>query len=76
MVRHETLIEEARRLAGQMCQLAPLALELLKGAINRNVPSSDLFFAERANAWLFATRDAAEGMAAFREKRKATFSGA
>lgn len=38
--------------------------------------ASDLFFAERANAWLFATRDAAEGRAAFREKRKARFHGA
>lgn len=76
VVPHDVLIDEARKLAGEMSQLAPLALELLKTGINRNFLTADLSFAERANAWLFATRDAAEGMAAFREKRKARFHGA
>lgn len=76
VVPHDMLIDEARRLAGEMSQLAPLALELLKTGINRNFLTADLPFAERANAWLFATRDAAEGRAAFREKRKARFHGA
>lgn len=76
VVPHDVLLDEARKLAGEMSELAPLALELLKGAINRTFLASDLFFAERANGWLFATRDAAEGRAAFREKRKAEFHGA
>jgi enoyl-CoA hydratase/carnithine racemase len=72
---HDTLIDEARTLAAGMAALAPGALALLKASINRNFSTQDLLFAERANAWLFATADAAEGRAAFREKRKAKFSG-
>ena len=72
---HDELMEQARSVAMGMTELAPLALELLKATINRNLLASDLVFAERANAWLFATRDAQEGIRAFREKRKPKFSG-
>lgn len=72
---HDDLMEQARSVAMGMTELAPLALELLKATINRNLLSSDLVFAERANAWLFTTRDAQEGIRAFREKRKPSFSG-
>ena len=72
---HEELMEQARSVAMGMTELAPLALELLKATINRNLLSSDLEFAERANAWLFTTRDAQEGIRGFREKRKPKFSG-
>jgi enoyl-CoA hydratase len=72
---HDDLMEQARSVAMGMTELAPLALELLKATINRNLLASDLVFAERANAWLFATRDAQEGIRAFREKRKPKFSG-
>jgi enoyl-CoA hydratase/carnithine racemase len=72
---HEELMEQARSVAMGMTELAPLALELLKATINRNLLSSDLEFAERANAWLFTTLDAQEGIRAFREKRKPKFSG-
>ncbi len=72
---HDELMEQARSVAMGMTELAPLALELLKVAINRNLLASDLVFAERANAWLFTTRDAQEGIRAFREKRKPKFSG-
>ncbi len=72
---HDDLMEQARSVAMGMTELAPLALELLKATINRNLLSSDLVFAERANAWLFTTRDAQEGIRAFREKRKPNFSG-
>ena len=72
---HDELMEQARSVAMGMTELAPLALELLKATINRNLLSSDLVFAERANAWLFTTRDAQEGIRAFRDKRKPKFSG-
>lgn len=75
VVPHDTLLDESRRLGASMAELAPAALELLKVSLNRNFSAQDLSFAARANAWLFATRDAAEGRAAFHEKRKARFSG-
>lgn len=75
VVPAEGLMEEARRVAGDIARLAPLAVELLKVAVNRSFLSSDLGFAERANAWLFATRDAREGFQAFREKRPPRFEG-
>jgi enoyl-CoA hydratase len=76
VVPHDQLMEEALRSVADVARLAPLAVELLKTAINRTLDTSDLAFAERANAGLFATRDAAEGIAAFREKRRAEFRGA
>jgi len=72
---HDELMDQARSVAMRMAELAPLALELLKTAINRNLLPSDLAFAERANAWLFTTRDAQEGIRAFRDKRKPKFTG-
>ncbi len=73
VVPHERLLDAARSLADDVARLAPHAVELLKAAINRNFQTDDLLFAERANAWLFATRDAAEGIKAFREKRTPNF---
>lgn len=75
VVPHERLLDEARSLANDVARLGPHAVELLKAAINRNFQTDDLLFAERANAWLFATRDAAEGIRAFREKRTPNFGG-
>jgi enoyl-CoA hydratase/carnithine racemase len=73
VVPHDTLLEEARKVAAEVAELAPLAIRVLKEAINRNFHDNDLIFSQRANAWLFATDDAAEGMKAFREKRKPVF---
>jgi enoyl-CoA hydratase/carnithine racemase len=69
VVSHEKLLDEARLLAGEVARLAPHAIELLKATINLSFQANDLLFSERANAWLFATRDAAERIKAFREKR-------
>lgn len=73
VVPHEQLLDEARSLAQDVARLAPQAVELLKATINRNFQTDDLLYAERANAWLFGTRDAAEGFRAFRERRAPRF---
>lgn len=75
VVPHDRLLEEARAVAAGLAELAPLALELLKAGINRAFLDSDMAFSQRANAWLFTTRDAVEGMQAFRDKRPPEFTG-
>ncbi|MCC7166155.1 MAG: enoyl-CoA hydratase/isomerase family protein [Rhodospirillales bacterium] len=73
VVAHDKLMDEARALAQDVARLGPQAVALLKATINRNFLTDDLLYAERANAGLFATRDAAEGFKAFREKRAPDF---
>ncbi len=75
VVADGALMEEAQALGLQVARLGPQAVALLKATINRNFNTDDMLFSERANAWLFATEDAREGIAAFREKRPPRFAG-
>jgi enoyl-CoA hydratase len=68
----------AKALAAKVAERAPLAARLIKDAILTafEVPLDDgLDYEKRLFALLFSTEDAKEGMAAFVEKRRATFKG-
>ena len=72
------LLDEAKSLALKIAKQAPLAARLIKDAIQRafEVPLEDgLEYEKRLFALLFSTDDAKQGMAAFVEKRQATFTG-
>jgi len=78
VVEADNLMDEARKLAGKLAAVGPVALRFAKSATYRGVgiPQSE---GMRIEADLFgscfATEDAKEGTAAFLEKREAQFKG-
>jgi enoyl-CoA hydratase len=73
----ETL-DTALRIAAEIAVLPPAVAMLCKEAVNRAFESplsEGLLFERRAFHSLFGTEDQREGMAAFLEKRKPTFTG-
>jgi len=75
VVPPEKLMDEARALADEVLRSAPLSVELVKAAMNRELGGPDLAYARDAMAHLFGTRDLAEGVDAFLGKRSPRFSG-
>jgi len=74
----ELLMEEAKKLAAQICEGGPIALEQAKYAIDAGLESDlNTGLAIESNAyWLtIPTEDRLEGLAAFREKRKPVYKG-
>jgi enoyl-CoA hydratase len=70
--------EEALELAGEIAARAPLAVQLGKEVVNQAFESSlseGLAKERRAFTLLFSTEDQEEGMAAFIEKRQASWKG-
>ena len=68
----------ARALAGRYASQAPLAVAAIKRAVNRGLdrPLAEGLAVERDEfVALFASEDAGEGIAAFREKRDARWTG-
>ena len=79
IVPQETLLDEARKVAERVAENAPLALQAAKElAIRaREMPlNTGLRFEQMINRLLMTSEDAAEGPAAFKEKRKPEFKGA
>ena len=78
VVPHDELLATAKTLAGKMAKKAPIAISQAKLAVNRGV-ELDLEQAAAYEAEIFgmcfATEDQTEGMKAFLEKRKPSFSG-
>ena len=66
-----TAIELARTIAAQ----APTAVSLGKEFVGRGVDRGEAHYAVEALAVLFSTRDAAEGFAAFSDRRRPVFDG-
>lgn len=76
--RGEELLETAERTAAEIAENAPLAVRAAKRLVNRGVEMSlDVALAAEQDALsaLFRTRDGAEGVAAFIEKRRPRFAG-
>jgi enoyl-CoA hydratase len=74
----ERLMEEARSLAAKLAGKAPVALRLAKQAVNDGLEADldrGLALEARSFGLALGTADAAEGTAAFLEKRAAQFKG-
>ena len=74
----EAYFEEAKKLALQIAQKAPVATRLAKEAVLKSFDSSleeGLQFERRNFYLLFSTQDMKEGMKAFNEKRPPQFKG-
>jgi enoyl-CoA hydratase len=74
----EMYLHEALQLAKEIAQMAPIATQLAKEAVNRSfeTPLEEGLYFERKNFYLaFASEDQKEGMKAFIEKRKPEYKG-
>jgi len=74
----ELYLEEAVKLATDIAQRSPLAVQAAKESVLKafETPLQEGLAFERKNFYmLFATEDQKEGMSAFVEKRKANFKG-
>lgn len=74
----DILMEEVDKYAKELAEKPPLAVRLIKEAVNKAVdyPLQEGMFFERKNFYLlFSSDDQKEGMKAFIEKRKPNFKG-
>ncbi len=78
VVPAEFYLQEAISLAKEIASMSPVAVQLAKEAVNRSYETllDEGLMYERKNFYLtFASMDQKEGMAAFIEKRKPSFTG-
>jgi len=78
VVPPDRLMHEALTLAAKLAGKAPVALRLAKGAIDDGIEADldrGLSLEARAFGLSLGTKDAAEGTAAFLEKRPPSFTG-
>ncbi|MGH7856600.1 MAG: enoyl-CoA hydratase-related protein, partial [Candidatus Binatia bacterium] len=67
------LMDEARKLAEDVCSCGPLAVQAIKKSVTRGIRmtmSDHLKYEEELSSEVFMTEDAKEGLRAFLEKRK------
>ncbi|HCX89104.1 MAG: hypothetical protein COZ68_06065 [Deltaproteobacteria bacterium CG_4_8_14_3_um_filter_43_13] len=75
VVPHEELMDASMQMAKKITSKAPIAIELIKSSVNRDLHGEELTYAMDAMSGLFKTEDAQEGMDAFLNKRKPNFKG-
>lgn len=76
VVKHEEVMDAAKKLAEKIKSNAPIAVKLSKELINRDVDLNHAISLEAdAFTLCFSTEDMKEGMNAFVEKRKPRFKG-
>jgi 2-(1,2-epoxy-1,2-dihydrophenyl)acetyl-CoA isomerase len=77
LVSEDSLMDDALVLARELAAGPPLAFALTKRLFNSDAPNFDQFSEQELNAIAIAanTSDAIEGMAAFKEKRPAQYTG-
>jgi len=75
VVPHDELMDAAMEMAKKIITKAPLAVELIKSSVNRELHGEELAYAAEALGMLFKTDDAQEGMDAFLNKRKPNYKG-
>jgi enoyl-CoA hydratase len=78
VVADEAWLEEAKRAAHEIAERSPVALQLAKEAVNQAYEAPlqpSILFERRAFVLARGSEDAAEGLKAFLEKRKAEFKG-
>jgi enoyl-CoA hydratase len=69
------LLPAAMELAGRIAAQAPLAVAVGKRIINRGVDRGEASYSVEALSLLYSTQDAAEGIAAFIQRREPRFEG-
>jgi len=78
VVQPEKLDEEARKLAQKLAEAPPIAIMTVKNVIRltrHGILEEGLAFEASSFATLFTTKDAAEGVSAFLNKRRPHFTG-
>ena len=73
VVAPASLMEEARKLAADICSCGPLAVQAIKKSVHhgsRMTLADHLEYEQQLSVEVFMSEDAKEGLAAFREKRK------